>query len=799
MNSYTDFLSTKRATVAPVGFEVAPECINPKLFKFQRDIVRWALHLGRAAIFAGVGLGKTGMQLEWSKWVAEHTGGQVLIFAPLAVAEQTVREGVKFGIPVKHVQEEGEIGDAPISITNYDRIHKFNLNRFVGVVLDESSILKHYSKTFFALVEACKDIPYRLCCTATPAPNDFVELGNHALFLGIMHFKDMMARWFIGEGDVARSARLKHYARADFWRWVTSWAVCISKPADLGTQYDMSGYDLPELHIHEHRLGANKATIERAWRVGKLLPDDSASATGFMKVKRESLDDRVQRVTEILNKIADSEPVIIWCDTDFEADALLAAIPGALEMRGSHSPTHKEKALLDFSEGRARIFITKPEIAGFGLNWQHCRYMVFAGVSFSFERTYQALGRCYRYGQTREVYVHLVYAETEGNVMQLLNDKRAAFDEMQQEMNQAMAEHGLFREESVETVYSETEFDKSEGDNWTFYLGDCVQVMAKLPPDCIDLTVTSIPFSNLYVYSDKRADVGNAQTEEQFFEHMAYVIRELLRITKPGRCCAVHVKDLPLFQNRDGVMGINPFSDSTTAAFRRGGWVLQSRVTIEKDPVIEMEKTNSHGLLMKNFKERAELLRVGLPDYVLIFQKPGDIRENRVRHDPDDETYYGAKPPLPHEWLSLPTRGKGANNYNLPVWQRYANPNWSDVEVPLVWTNIDQTDVLNYLVAKSDKDERHICPLQLDLIGRLIHWKSNPNDVIFDPFAGIASTGYKALEMGRRSLGVELKPEYHALGTKYLKAAETSANQPTLFEWAEMQKQMVEVNNGAGQ
>lgn len=322
------------------------------------------------------------------------------------------------------------------------------------------------------------------------------------------------------------------------------------------------------------------------------------------------------------------------------------------------------------------------------------------------------------------------------------------------------------------------------GRNWAYYLGDCVQTMAGIPDNSIDLTVTSIPFGSLYVYSDSEADVGNAASKEEFFAHLEFVIRENLRITAPGRCCAVHVKDLPLFQNRDGVQGVDPFSDDTSTAYRRAGWVLQSRVTIEKDPVIEMQKTNSHGLLMQNWKQRAELLRVGLPDYVLIFQKPGDLRENRVRHDPSDETYYGSNPPRPGEWLSLPTRGKGDNNYNLPVWQRYANPNWSDVVPPLVWTDINQTNVLNYLIARADRDERHLCPLQLDLIARLIHWKSNAGDVVFDPFGGVASTGYEALKMGRRFVGCELKPEYHALGVRYLKAAEFEASQVDLFTHA---------------
>lgn len=447
--NYADFLASKHVTVEPAGFTVAPDDIHPKLFPFQRDIVRWAIGLGRAAIFENVGLGKTFQQLEWARLVAAHTGKPVLILAPLGVTGQTVREGAKINIEVKRAFTQADVGDATIVITNYDRVHHFDPAAFGGVVLDESSILKHYSKTFFKLAEMFADTPYRLCCTATPAPNDWVELGNHAMFLGVMHFKDMLARWFVGEGDIARSARLKQYARADFWRWLTSWAVCIANPADLGEQYAMPGFDLPGLYVYEHRLPAAQATIERAQANGRLFADTQPSATKFQKVKRESLEHRVEKTCEIFAEIPDDEPVIIWCDTDFEADALKEAFPDAIEVRGSQTVKRKEAGLMAFTDGERRVIISKPQLAGFGLNWQHCRNMIFAGVSFSFERTYQALGRVHRYGQTQDVHAHMIYSEAEGNVMQLLKAKQDAFREMQDEMSAAIREHGLFRDPSA--------------------------------------------------------------------------------------------------------------------------------------------------------------------------------------------------------------------------------------------------------------------------------------------------------------------------------------------------------------
>jgi DNA modification methylase len=782
MTDYLEFLATKIVRPTLAGFVVATEDINPRLFPFQREIVRWALRLGRAAIFAGVGLGKTGMQAEWASHVARQTGKPVLILCPLAVAEQTVRDCKdKFDIDIRHIYEPEDIGDARIVITNYERVDRFDAGRFGGVVLDESSILKHYSKTFFDLCQRFQVIPYRLCCTATPSPNDIVEIGNHSTFLDIMDFHDVLARWFVGEGDIARKARLKAHARDDFWRWVTSWSVCISHPRDLGKQFDMPGYDLPPLEVHEYRLGDSAETIRRNFDNGKLL-NDRPSATGFMRVKRDSLAVRVEKTREIVAALPPDEPVIIWCDTDFEADALAAALPEAIEVRGKYSPKVKEDRLKAFTFGEARMIITKPELAGFGLNWQHAANMIFAGVSFSFERTFQGIGRIYRFGQKRTAHIHLIYAESEGDVMQLLLDKQRGFDEMQREMNAAMRVHGLFREESGVVTFSETETDIATGKNWTMHLGDCVEVARKMAENSVDLSIHSPPFSSLYTYSDKEADMGNSTDDEQFFAHYGFLVKELLRVTKPGRACAVHVKDLPLFINRDEVMGINPFSDNVVALFRQHGWVLQSRITVGKDPVLEMRKTNSHGLLYKNWRENAQALRVGLPDYVLVFRKWPRAGEtvDPVRHDPKDLTYHGANPP--RSLLNIPSRGKGEINASLPTWQRYANPIWDDVDVPCVWQDIDQTNVLNYEIAKGDKDERHICPLQLDLIARLVQWYTNPGELVYDPFAGIGSTLYEAVKAGRQGVGSELKPEYWRLSQRYLREAEMLRGQPTLYD-----------------
>lgn len=785
MNNYEQFLKGKLQIVKESGFEVNPAELNPKLFKFQHDIVIWAAKLGKAALFLECGMGKTFIQLEWARLVVKQTGGKVLILAPLAVAGQTVLEGDKFGEPVKHVQTPQDIGDSSIVITNYERLHLFDPAMFKGVVLDESSILKAFTgKTKRAILEAFKDTPYKLACTATPAPNDHLELGNHAAFLDVMEANEMISRWFVNDTMEAGNYRLKKHAAKDFWRWLTSWAVCLSKPGDLGAAYDMTSFDLPKLEVHEHWLASNAATIARAQSEGMLMPDDSPSATSIHKVKRESLADRVKEAQKIIATIPAEQPVIIWCDTDYEADALKKAFPEAVEVRGSMKPDDKEAKLLAFSAGKTRMMITKPEIAGFGLNWQHCAYQVFVGVAYSFERTYQALRRSYRFGQTQPVNVYMIYAETEGNVMTILKEKQGKYREMQAEMNAAMSAHGLFRDTKHATL-QEVKQQAAKGDNWTVYLGDCVTVSAQLPDNSVDFGIHSPPFSNLYIYSDAEADMGNSADDDEFFTHYKFLIKEMLRITKPGRLCAVHCKDLPAYMNRDGAAGLRDFPGDIIRAFESAQldneadkplmeqtrWQYHSRVTIWKDPVIEMQRTKNHGLLHKNFAANSEACRQGMPDYVIAFRKwPLDggvpVKQKRVVGD-----YIGTEPPV----IASLEHGKRSidSNYSIAVWQKYASP---------VWFDIDQTNVLNYQQAREGEDEKHICPLQLDVIAKSVDLWSNKGETVFSPFSGIGSEGYKAVQMGRKYIGIELKESYWKTSQKFLREAELTANAPTLFD-----------------
>lgn len=440
---YAAFLASKGIRAMPRGIRdigSLPSALRP----FQRDVVIWALHLGRAAIFAGTGLGKTLQQLAWAQEIIRHTGKPILILTPLAVAQQTVAEAVKFGIPgVKYARDQSE-AHTSIVVTNYDRIEKFDLSQFCGIVLDESSIIKsHESATRRLLIELCRDMPYRLCCTATPAPNDYVELGNHAEFLGVLNQKEMLATWFVHEGSIRATNgqnhgskpiaewRLKGHAERDFWRWVSTWAVMIRHPRDLG--YEEPGYDLPPLIKRQITVPVeHRPSI----KTGLLFQMEANTLSERLGARRDSIGPRVLAAAEIVNATTD-RPWLLWCHLNDEASALVKAIPGAIEVRGSDPAELKAERLLAFANGKVRVLISKPSIAGWGMNFQVCADMVFVGLNDSFEQLFQAIRRCWRFGQTKPVTAYMIASELEGAVVANLEAKEQAAEEMAD----GMAEH----------------------------------------------------------------------------------------------------------------------------------------------------------------------------------------------------------------------------------------------------------------------------------------------------------------------------------------------------------------------
>lgn len=426
MSNYDEFIGRRMAYSVGEGIDDAR--LSEKLFPHQRDLVTWALKRGRAAIFADTGLGKTLMQLEWARVVSERLG-RVIVLTPLAVAKQTVREGKRFGIACEFDQTGSSV--APIVVTNYEHLDKFAaLSLFGGVVIDESSILKNYTgATRNAIIEAFSQTPMRLACTATPAPNDHMELGNHSEFLGVKSRVEMLAEYFTHDGGSTQDWRLKGHAEDAYWRWVCSWAAMVRMPSDLG--YEDGDYKLPPMRMLEHVIPVDHRD---AWSAGYLFAPDATTLSEQRATRRMTMEKRAAKVAELCS---DGEQAIVWCELNDEADAIEAAIPDAVQVKGSDSPEQKEDRLLGFADGGVRVLVTKPSIAGFGMNWQRCSRVIFAGASHSYEQTYQAIRRCWRFGQKRPVDVHVIRAETESAITQ--NFKRKEADA--ERMRAAMLEH----------------------------------------------------------------------------------------------------------------------------------------------------------------------------------------------------------------------------------------------------------------------------------------------------------------------------------------------------------------------
>jgi hypothetical protein len=782
MRDYEEFLASKMVKPAAAGFEVDAGRLPDGLFPWQREIVRWARRLGRAALFEDCGLGKTAQQLAWADAVARHTGKPVLILTPLAVAPQTVREGEKFGIAANPCRSQASVNPG-VNVTNYQKLLDrkgaglapcWDVAAFGGVVLDESSILKSYTgRTKRVLTEAFRETPFRLACTATPAPNDHMELGNHSQFLGVMDSDEMLTRWFINDPSHAGVYTLKRHGAADFWRWVASWAVCVSRPSDLG--YADDGFELPSLDVRPVVVEVD----ESKGADGTLFRCDRLTATTLHKELRATVRERAVAVANLVNGSA--EPWVVWCNTDYEADALKAVIPDAVEVRGSMPDEKKEGRMADFAAGRSRVLVTKPSICGFGLNWQHCCKVAFVGLSYSHEQFYQAVRRTWRFGQKRPVTAYVVYGSGEGEVLAAIRRKEEGHETMKAAMAEATRGRSLASPHQRRALRMAGR-DVATGDGWTLHLGDCVEVVQGMGPESIDFTIFSPPFSSLYIYSDALQDMGNSSGDDEFFRHFGYLAPELLRVTVPGRLCAVHCKDLPRYATRDGTAGLKDFPGEIIRLFSEHGWSYHSRVTIWKCPVTERERTNTHGLLHKTLKADSSAARQGMADYLLVFRRPpaeGLLSDKPVARpngldgyegDPEHDPRKAAadfKPYHPSPFARYPS-----NDPALAVWQRYAEP---------VWWDVNQNEVLNYRLGKGDKDEKHICPLQLGVIRRAVALWTNPGDLVLSPFAGIGSEGHESLLLGRRFVGVELKDSYWMQAQKNLEAAATKARQKDLF------------------
>jgi len=732
MKDYNEFLKSKVKNLINSGFQISQDALNKNLFPFQRFIVQRALKAGKYAIFADCGLGKTLMQLSWAHEVSKQTSKPVLILAPLAVAGQTIKEGLKFGIEVEKLNSN--VCDAyGIYIINYEQLENIDCSLFSGVVLDESSILKNFTGVYKNLIiEKFGYTNYKLACTATPAPNDLNEIGNHSEFLDVMDANDMRMRWFVRDEGM-NNYRLKGHAESDFYGWIASWASVLRSPEDIG--FDASDYKLPELNYFEKQITTGKKEN------GKLFNDTSVNATDFNKELRLTIIPRLEAVAEIVNN--SNEPFIIWVNQNEEEEKILQLIPDAVNVRGDMKQELKESRLLGFAKGEFRVLVTKKKIAQFGLNYQHCRNQIFASLDFSFEGLYQSIRRSYRFGQKQKVNIYLVTTDTMTNVIQSINNKQAQFNKMMEQITQNVnaKEYGLkfdYNRREVKT------------DEYHIINGDSCDLIKEIPSNSIDLSVFSPPFSTLFTYSDNIRDMGNCVSDEEFFEQQKYLLKELYRIIKPGRLVCVHSKDLARYKNSSGFSGMWDFTGEYHRAMESVGFKYHSKVTIWIDPVLEMQRTKTQRLLYKQVTSDSSYTGIGMPEYITIFRKWEGNED---------------------EWT--PITNKTKQNFDLNTWQKWASP---------VWMDIKRTNVLNnYKGAKNEKDEKHIAPLQLDIIERCIALWSNKGETIFTPFLGIGSEVFQAVKMGRKGIGFELKESYFDLAKKNLNSVLQEQNQTSLF------------------
>ena len=676
----------------------------------------------------------TVQQLEWAQKVMERINAPILILAPLAVVSQTIKEGVKFGYVVNEVPDNDDYFTPTtngIFITNYDNLEHVDAKSFGGIILDESSILKNFQgKTKQKIIDDFRSTPYKLACTATPSPNDTTELCNHAEFLDVMPRNEMLAMYFVHDGGSTSDWRLKGHAVQAFWDFVSTWAVMLNKPSDIG--FDDTGYSLPPLNVVQEIVETPKRNN------GMFFNPVAVNATDFHKELRETYEIRLNKVAEIV-KAHPNENFIIWIGHDQEGEYLRNLLPDAIEVKGSDNKQYKKDKLLGFGRGEFRILITKLKIAQFGLNYQNCHNQIYASLDFSFEATYQGIRRSYRFGQTEQVNIYLITTDTMQNVKDSFDKKQKAFVKMQKYMTEA-TNRNLKNILSLKKMETTKEY---KSDKCDIRLGDCIKHIQTIPDESIGFSIFSPPFAELYTYSDKLEDMGNSKDYQEFFTAFKFLVKELYRVMWSGRNVAVHCMDLPIQKGKEGYIGLRDFSGMILQAFQEVGFIYHSRVTIWKNPVTEMQRTKALGLLHKQVNKDASMSRVGIPDYLMIFRKDGE-HEHPVHCD-----------------------------ISVDTWQKWASP---------VWMDINYSNTLNAQSGRDSADEKHICPLQLETIERAISLWSNKGDTVLTPFMGIGSEVYEAIKLNRFGIGFELKDSYFAEAVKNCRSMEISMRQKTLFD-----------------
>ncbi|MBX4889799.1 DNA methyltransferase [Rhizobium bangladeshense] len=822
--SYADFLKNK-IRLAPVsGLQVDAADLNPILKPHQRDMVVWAVRGGKRAIFAAFGLGKSVIQIEILRLITKIGGGRALIVLPLGVRQEFRRDGEMLGVDIRFIRRIEEAGDTGIYMTNYETVRdgKLDPNAFDAVSLDEASVLRSYgSKTYQTFLSLFDGVRYRFVATATPSPNRYKELIHYAGFLGIMDTGQALTRFFQRDSTQANNLTLYPHKEREFWLWLNSWAIFLQRPSDLG--YSDEGYDLPPFKVIYHEVQSNIADggVDRDGQAA-LFRDTAVGVVSASREKRDTLEARIGKMTEILAAAPDDH-FIIWHDLEDERRAIEKAVPSAVSIYGTQDIDAREDAIVDFSDGKFQYLAAKPVIAGSGCNFQrHCHKAVFLGIGFKFNDFIQALHRIYRFLQTHQVEIHIIYAESEREVLRTLQGKWEAHNRMVDNMSEIIREHGLDKLSAAEVLTRTIGVARIEakGEGWLVANNDCVEETRSMADNSVDLIVTSIPFSNHYEYTPSYNDFGHTDSDAHFFEQMDFLTPELLRILKPGRVYACHTKDRILFGNVTG-MGmptVNPFHARTLFHTMQHGFAYMGMITVNTDVVRENNQTYRLGWT-ENCKDGTKM-GVGSPEYILLFRKlPSDTSkayaDERVSKDKEDYTRARWQVDAHAFWRSSGDRlltpdelaaigpdmlAKAFTEWTLKnvydyethirigeaLEARGALPSTFMSLAPgahdaFTWHDVNRMRTLNGDQTKKGL-ENHICPLQFDIVDRLIKRFSNEGELVFDPFGGLFTVPYRALKLGRRGRASELNPGYFLDGIKYLQAMEREISTPTMFD-----------------
>lgn len=829
--TYQEFLNRKVELAKESGFRINPKELNKALKPHQRDAVAWALRGGRRALFESFGLGKTVQEIEFVHQAIRHAGGSGLIVLPLGVKQEFTRDAVKllgYEAPqyIRHMDEATEPGK--IYITNYERVRDGDIDPklFTATSLDEASVLRSFgSKTYQTFLDKFKGVPYKLVATATPSPNKYKELIHYAGYLEIMDTGQALTRFFQRDSTKANNLTLYPNQEDEFWTWLGSWALFITKPSDANPEYSDDGYVLPPLKVNWIELPIEYGKAQDKDGQMALFTEAAAGLKDAAEVKRESIGARIRKAREIVEE-SPGDHFILWHDLEAERHEIKKQIPETVDIYGSMDYDERERRVIDFSDGNIRIFATKKELSGSGCNFQrHCHRAIFCGIDYEFNDFIQAIHRIYRFLQTDEVQIDIIYMENEREIKEALLEKWDNHNHMVEKMVEIVRKYGLNNTGVPEIMKRKmgVKSVKVQGKRYTCVHDDCVEETRRMADNSVDLIHTSIPFSNHYEYSANYNDFGHNKNTELFFEQMDFLTPELLRVLKPGRVAAIHVKDRVLFGNATGtgMPTMEPFHAQCIEHYMKHGFQYFGMITVVTDVVRENNQTYRLGWT-EQCKDGSKM-GVGCPEYILLFRKLPTDRSTAYADTPvtkskdeytraqwqiDAHGYWrssGDRLLTKQELLDMPvsslqaayTKYSRDTVYNYQEHVELAKELDKEGKLPAtfmvvapaswtweVWDDINRMRTLNG-AQKRRNLQMHVCPLQLDIVERIINRYSNEGDLVYDPFGGLMTVPMTAVKMGRRGYGCELNEDYFRDGVGYCQAAEEEIEAPTLFDFME--------------